>query len=345
MAGEVHTRTYNFAFSLNKQSDIFTAVADGSVNKMRPVRTFAPATMNKKAISDKEWFGKGHPWATFYDVVTRHYVLPSREMSATNLDILFAAAFVMGKVTTTGGPEYRHEIIFEDLTTLTECRYTSMLEAMGSIYKKKLSGAWINSFRLHGKMDDHLLISWEGGARQYEDSVASLPASVTSATFFKTLFGELNFGTFSSISDTICAKVLDWQVDIGQAAEPKYSLCSPDGEEGLLSKVLRGKLTAKAEVKIEIDAAIRDNFIDQDLCSLQIIARSEDIIAGGSNPHSLEINIPACKIGEESFSEDGETVAYTLTMDEESILKSGTLEPITLSLITDINGAAILVTA
>ena len=30
-------------------------------------------------------------------------------------------------------------------------------------------------------------------------------------------------------------------------------------------------------------------------------------------------------------------------MDDDSILKSGTLEPITLSLITDINGAAILV--
>jgi len=343
MAGEVHTRTYDFAFSLNKQADIFNDVADAAINKKRPVRTFAPITMNKKAISDKEWFGKGHPFATFYDVVTKHYVLPSREMSATNLDILYAAAFVMGKVTTTGGPEYRHEIIFEDLSTLTECQYTSVLEKMGSIYQKKASGVWINSFRLHGKMDDHLLISWEGGARLYEDSVASLPASVTSATFFKTLFGELNFGTFSNIDDTICAKVLDWQVDITQAAEPKYSLCSPAGEEGLLSKVLRGKLSAKAEVKIEIDADVRDNFLDQDLVSLQIIARSEDIIAGGSNPHSLEINIPACKISEEGFSEDGETVAYTLTMDDDSILKSGTLQPITLTLTTDINGTAVLV--
>jgi len=282
MAGEVHTRTYSFAFSLNKQSDILTAVADAAINKMRPVRTFAPMSMNKKSISDKDWFGKGHPFATFYDVVTKHYVLPSREMSATNLDILYASAFVMGKIATTGGPQYRHEITFEDLSTLTECRYTSVLEKMGSIYEKKASGVWINSFRLHGKMDDHLLISWEGGARQYEASVAALPASVTSATFFKTLFGTLSFGPFSNMTADICAKVLDWQVDITQAAEPKYSLCSATGEEGLLSKVLRGKLSAKAEIKIEIDAAVRENFLDQDLCALQITAKSEDIITGGA---------------------------------------------------------------
>ncbi len=342
MAGEVHTRTWFFAFSLNKQSDIFTAVADGNIDKVRPVRTFAPSTMDKNSISDKEWFGKGHPFATFYDVVTKRYVVPSREMSATELDILFAAAFCMGKIATTGGPEYSHVITFEDLTTLTEVRYTSFLEALGSVSKKKISGAWVNSFRLHGKMDDHLLISWEGGARQYEDSVAVLPA-VTSATFFKTLFGTMSFGPASNLSSAICGKVLDWQVDVSQAAEPKYHLCNPPGEENLISKVLRGKLSAKAEVKIEFDADIRENFLAQDLVALQIVARSEDIIAGGSNPHTLTIDIPACKISDEDFSEDGETVAYTLTMDDDSILKSGSLEPITLTLLTGISGADILV--
>jgi len=343
MAGEVHTRTWYFAFSLNKQSDIFTALADGNIDRLRPVRTFAPVTMDKDSISDKEWFGKGHPFATFYDVVTKRFVIPSREMSATELDILFAAAFVMGKVVTTGaGPEYTHVITFEDLTTLTEVRYTSFFEKMGSIYQKKVSGGWINSFRLHGKMDDHLLISWEGGAREYEDSVAAVP-SVSTATFFKTLFGTLSFGPFSALSSGICGKVLDWQVDVSQAAEPKYHLCNPTGEENLLSKVLRGKLSAKAEVKIEIDAVVRENFLAQDLCALQIICKSEDIITGGTNQHTLTIDIPACKISEEAFSEDGETVAYTMTMDDDSILKSGSMEPITLTLLTGISGTDILV--
>ena len=343
MAGEVHTRTWDFAFGLRKQSDIFTAIADGYISKKRPIRTFAPMSMDKQSISDKEWFGKGHPFATFYDVVTKRFVVPSRESSATQLDLLFATAFCMGKIATAGGgPEYTHTITFEDLTTLTEVRYTSFLEAMGSIYKKKASGAWVNNFRLHGKMDDHLLLSWEGGARKYEDSVATLPTTTT-ATFFKTLFGTLSFGPFSALSSTICGKVLDWQVDVTQAAEPKYHLCNPTGEENLISKVLRGKLSASAEVKIEIDATIRENFLDQDLMAIQIVAKSEDIITGGSNPHTLTVDIPACKISDETFSEDGETVAYTFKMGDESIIKSGSLQPITLTLLTDISGADILV--
>lgn len=344
MAGEVHTRTYSFAFSLRKQSDIFTGVSNAQINKMRPFRSFAPVSMEKDSISDKEWFGKGHPFATFYDTVTKRYVLPSREYSATELEILWAAAFCMGKVVTTGaGPEYTHTITFEDLTTLTETRYTSIIEKMGGIYQKKLGGVWVNSFSLHGKMDDHLMISWEGGGREYEDSVASLPASVTTATFFKTLFGTMQFGPFSNLSSTICGKVLDWKVDVTQAAEPKYHLCNPTDEENLISKVLRGKLSASAEVKIEIDATIRENFLAQDLCSLVITCNSEDIISGGSNPHTLTIEIAACKISKEDFSEDGETVAYTLTMEDESIIKSGTLEPIKLILRTGISGADILV--
>lgn len=343
MAGEVHTRTYDFAFSHNKQSDIFTAVGNGNIGKKRSFRTFAPITMNKQAISDKDWFGKGHPFASFYDVVTKRFVLPSRETSATEVDLLFAAAFCMGKDTVTGaGPEYTHTIIFEDLTTLTETRYTSVIEKMGSAYQRKLSGVWVNSFRLHGKMDDHVLLSWEGGGRKYETNATTMP-SVTSASFFKTLYGTMSFGPFSNLSSSICAKVLDWQVDVTQNAEPKYNLCNPTGEENLISKVLRGKLSAKAEVKILIDATIRDTFIAQDLVALQIIAKSSDTISGGSNPHTLTIDIPACKIADEAFSEDGETVAYTLTMEDDSILKSGVLEPITLTLLTGISGSAILV--
>lgn len=343
MAGEVHTRTYNFAFSFNKQSDIFTGVANNKITKVRPFRTFAPISMAKKSISDKEWFGKGHPFATFYDVVTKSYVLPSRETSATEVELLFALAFCMGKDTVTGGgPEYTHTIVFEDLTTLTETRYTSVIEKMGSIYQKKLGGVWVNSVKLHGKMDDHLLVSWEGGGREYEDNATTL-GNVTSATFFKTLFGTMSFGPFSNLSSTICGKVLDWTVDITQNAEPKYHLCNPADEENLISKVLRGKLSAKAEVKIEIESTIRDNFLAQDLCALQIVCKSEDIISGGSNPHTLTIDIPACKISEESFSEDGETVAYTLTMDDDSILKSGSLQPITCTLLTGISGTDILV--
>jgi len=191
-------------------------------------------------------------------------------------------------------------------------------------------------------MEDHVALMWEGGGRQYEDSIATMPAT-TPASFFTTLFGTLAFGPFSNLSSGVCGKVKSWKIEVTQDAQPTYNLCNPQGEELLVSKVLRGKLSASAEIKIEIDATVRENYLAQDLVAAQIVCKSQDIITGGTNPHTLTIDIPACKISKEDFAVDGETVAYTLTMDDASILKSGVLEPITLTLLTGVSDAEILV--
>src|SRR5512139_3067098 len=85
------------AFSLNKQTDMATAIASNLIDRMLPYRTFAPSVQEfPDAISDKDWYGKGHSFATFWDPITKQVTMPAREYSLSNLSALFAPAFVMG---------------------------------------------------------------------------------------------------------------------------------------------------------------------------------------------------------------------------------------------------------
>jgi len=208
----VHAREYEQIFSLNKQADIKTPVAVGQVNKQRSLRGFSPSTEQRPAIvSDRAWYGKGHSHPTFYDVVQRFYAIDAQERSATNLETLYAAAYVMGSVVTTqpdsaGAPdEYLYTITWQDLSVNKEVLYTTMYEKMGAEWTKRLSGVYLNSFTLTGARDDHVVLSFDGAARKREDAVITSPG-ISSAVFFKTLCGQVKLGDADNPLD-ITAKV------------------------------------------------------------------------------------------------------------------------------------------
>lgn len=335
----MHPRTYQFVFSLNSQTDIRTPVANAALKYVRPIRTFVPLVQQFPAVvSDRAWYGKGHSHPTFRDVVQKNIVVGAQERSATNLEAAFALYYVMGNSTYspgTGG-EHTHVFTWQDLTVNDEALYTTFLEIMGSEYTKRLTGAWINSVTFTGNRNDHVVMSFEGGGRSYEDSTLPAPSSVSKASFFKTLYGKVWAGLGGGTIAEISCNVLSWTITISQNVVPVFRMCNPSGEEMLVSKVNIGDQTVSGNVVIGIDASYREAFLDQEDVELEIICRSPDLIS--TNPHSLTFHIPVTKLSTEAFGEDEQEVTYTLTFDEDSVLK-GSGEHLEVTLVSDIDNS------
>ena len=344
----VHTREFEWIFSLNKQTDFLTAIVDGNLNKQRSIRTFAPAREDRPAlVSDRQWFGKGHPFATFHDVIQKWYAIDAQERSASNLEALYAAFFVMGKLVTTQPDsvsepnEYLHTITWQDLSTNKEALYTTLVEKMGTEFVKRLDGCWLNSFTLTGNRDDHVVLSLEGGGRKYQDDVITSPG-ITTAVFFKTLYGTVSFGLADS-PVAISAEVLSWNLTVNQNIQPMWLMGNASGEEQLLSEVLIGDQTVSGSFVIKVNTTHRDRFLNDQTVELVIVAKAPETI--DTNQHSMTITLHNLKISEEAWSEEGTTVAYTLNFSEDSVLKTSVDEHLTIAILSDIDSAEIGVAA
>lgn len=342
----VHSDTYSFAYSLNKQADMATGLADGALNKNRSMRNFGPITKEPVHITDRNWFGKGHGWSTFADRVTELYRIPAQERSATALETLYAAAFVMGKDTAGGssGPSgYTHSIEFQDPTTNTEVLYTSVGEAMGSEFKNKLTGAWINSFTLTGNRADHVVISFEGQGRKLETSTFTVPA-LTATAFYKTLYGTVSFGATGGPTD-ISAQVLSWNFTANQNAQPMFLMGNSAGDEMRLSKCLIGKQSANASAVVFVSSTFRNFFLNEQYVALTLVLKSPDVVAVGGAQHSCTITIPKMLIASEAFGLEGSTVAYTLNFTEDYLIYDGVNPTVKLDFVTNIGTTELLVEA
>jgi Phage tail tube protein len=343
----VNSREFSFAFSLNKQTNMETAVANAALNKLRSLRTFSPITEVPANITDRQWYGKGHSHPTFVDKLTKQYTLAAQERSATSLEALYAAAYVMGDVASTQPDDYanpnewQHVVKWQNPATTKEVRYTSVGEAMGAEYKKVLGGCWINSLTLTGNRADHVMLSYEGGGRHYADGSFDVP-ELTEASFFKTLHGSVRFGAADALSD-ISVEVLSWNLTISQNAQLFYLMGNPSGQKDLLSKVLIGDQTVSGSCVIFMNVNHRNRFLNDEVVELEINAVSPDVI--DTNPHSLKVQIHNFKIATEAIGEEGQTVSYTLNFGDDTVMKIGSDEHLTLTFISDIDDSELLVAA
>ena len=335
-----HSRTWELAFSLNRQSDIRTGVANALINKERSVRTFAPIKEVKQRISDRQWYGKGHSFPTFSDQITRYYELGTVERSATLVETLYAVAMVMGGLQSSqSGAEWTHAVSWQSLATNKEVVYTSLIEKVGAEYQKKLTGAYIESVTITGDRADHVKLSMTGAGRQYVDNAAAMPG-ITTSPFLKTLYGLVSFGAAGAPAD-ISVEVLSFNLTISQNPQRFFLMGNSAGEEMLLSKVLIGDQTVSGQVTIFINATHRNRFLNQDDCELRIICKSPTMIA--VSPHMMTIQLPHFVISEEAFSEEGQTIAYQMNFNEESVLKPGVAEQCVVTFVTDIPATELLV--
>lgn len=348
----VHSREYSQAFSLNKQSAIGTAIANAQINKSRPVRSFAPITEEKAPrITDRTWYNKGHSHPTFVDVIQKYYKLPSQERSASSLETLYAAAMVMGNVVTvqpnsaTNPLEYQHTVTFQDPRTNKEVLYTSIGEEMGAEYKKVLSGAWISNFSLRGERNDHVILALEGAGRRYVDGTYTVPA-ITSAAFYKTLYGSLYFDAAAGLGAPlvdISVEVLSWSVNVSQNPKMYFLMGNPSLQEDHVTKALIGDQTASAQIVVFMNITHRNRFLNANNVGVKIICMSPDNI--NSSRHTLTIDIPKARIASEQISDQDQTVALTLMLDEDTIMKDTSDPYIQFKFLSDVGTGELLVAA
>ena len=341
-----NTREFELPFSLNKQTDIQTAISAAKVNQKLPYRTFAPSTTEfPDRVSDRQWYGKGHSHPTFWDPVTRRIALANREYSMTQLSGLWAPAFVLGSLATTqpdtatAPTVYDHALTFQGPESNKECLYTSLIEEAGAEYQNLISGAVVNSFNVRGDRDDHVVIGWEGFAREQAADATVLPALAASQSFFKILNATFSFGTSGGPS-VISTETLNFNLAVSQNAQALYLPGSPAGEENLIAKVLIGDQTVSGQLRAFLDVTRRNLFLNNTECEITVTLSGDTIT--GAYKHQVTINVPHFKISAESFEEEGQTAAYVFTFDEESVLK-GTEAFITWTVRTNIDGTDLLV--
>lgn len=325
-------REFQFAFSLNKQSAIGTGITAANINKSLPIRGY-PASMMEfpDKVSDKDTYGKGHNFPTYVDVIDKRLVIPSREFDMTQHSALFAAAFVMGSLSSsqpnsaTAPTVYDHSFTFQSPATNPNCLFTSFIEKQGSEYQNRIDGAVINSYTLKADRKQHVMLGWEGFARTQSSNATSMPSLVGSQSFFKLLNADIRFAASGgSYATAVSAEVLSFDLKVTQNAKPWWLPGAPSGQEALLSKALIGDQLASGSLVCFIDAARRNLFLNQTECELRFTMVG-DLIAGGYY-NQVQITFPHVKIASEAFSVIDDQIAYTFTFSEETILK-GTSDP------------------
>jgi hypothetical protein len=345
----VNVRTFQWAFSLNKQGSLLTPIASGNIDQMLPQRGFAPfMQQNPNVVTDRQWYGKGRTFPTFRDTVTKELVIPSREFSMTQLSALFAPAFVLGSLTSSqpdaGHPTvWRHSMQFQDPTTSPSVLFTSMIEKAGSEYQKKISGAYISSFAVKAARTDHVVISWQGGARKAATDATSMPSLATAQSYFKLIKAFFSFGAVSA-QTTQSANVLEFNLTANQNPQQFWLPGAASGDESILSKVLIGDQTLSGDITFFLTSALRDFFLNQTECALTLVFDGDQIGTTGYN-YQVTATIPHLKISSEAFADVETTTSYKMTFDEGSVLKNASDPFFTWMVQTDVADTALLVTA
>ena len=113
----------------------------------------------------------------------------------------------------------------------------------------------------------------------------------------------------------------------------------------LLSKVLIGDQLVNGQFMIFMDAASRTKFLAQTECGLEINCISPDDVGDGVTPQSLKIEIPHFQIANEAIGQDGQSVSYTLTYSQDSVLKIGSDPTLRLTFVSDIGLTELLQSA
>lgn len=339
------------AFSLNKQSAIGTAIAVGNIDRLLPYTTFAPSVQEfPNLISDKDWYGKGHSFATFQDPVTKRIMIPNREFSLSNLSALFAPAMVLGDLTTTQPSTaqptvYDHKFVFQDPATNPQALYTSFIEKFGSIEQNLISGAVIEQFTLTGNLTEHVNIGWQGVARRMVANADSMPNLSSQDTFFETLNGTFKFNQSGGSEVDISTKLVSWNLTATQGASHWWLPGNPTGQKDLLTKSLIGKQGISGQlVTLFEDTDQRDLFKANTECEASIVLLGDQIGSTGLY-YTVTITIPHLKIPSEAFGEEQDQVTLTLPFTEESVLKATGEDYFSITVRTDEDDTYLLVAA
>jgi len=344
----IHSREFETAFSLYKQTDAETALTGSNVNKKLSYRSFAPAAPEiPGAVSDASWYGKGDNYGSFWSPIQKVVTLPNRQYSMTDLSALWAFAFVMGSVVTTqpnsaAAPSvYDHAITFQDVETEIECKYTTIIQKAGTLWQDIITGVVLSQAMIEGNPDDHVNLSWQGMGRKRAADVTSLPSITSTGGFFNFRRATFTFGAQASPA-SVSSAVTAFQFGANQNPNIRRNAGASAGEELNFSRALVGLQRVTGQIVLDkMDSDLRNLFLNSTECSLTIACIGAQIGATGYY-YTVTIYIPHLYTPAFNLGEDTDIANVTIPFNEDTVIKSGSDPFARVTVRTTIDDTAIL---
>ena len=313
MALGVRPTVFTWGFGQRKQSDVLTPVAASNLNRSLAYRNFEPAMMEKGIHSDRQYYGKGHDFASRVDVLTER-IRFGRTMDATSQALAWALSLLMGKVTTTGADPYEHKLEWQDSGTNKECLYSSILEKAGNEYQKLISGVFVESVGITAEPAQNLQIATVLSGRKQVANTDTIPA-ITPDIVFRTNHARFTFGpTGSEVAQA--EEVVRWTLNLGQNPDVRWVPGQTSGEEKLLRYALLGAQTVSGSITFFLNNTLRNLFLDHKQCGITITNKGVNDV-----DEEFVVKIPAFQITAEQLPEGGATTELMLEFNEDSVIK------------------------
>ena len=340
----IHSDSWSFVYSLNKQSDIGTAIVDAKVQYIRPIDGVSPVSIVKQTISDANHSGKGNSHPSYFRVGGESFEIGSQARDCTDHELAMALFMVFGAVASvsTGAPiHWEHTFTLQAIAASPESLYTTFMEQLGDGtapgYKRKIVGAWLDQMTIDipAARDSFCKLTWQGRARQLVAAGGiTVPSAVTPASFMLPAYTTLKFG--EAAAPVISSKGISGSLTFNKNSQPKNRWGNPTGEELLIARADVGRQQVTGSLTFELDDVLRQHFIDDDTLEIILTLVSDDQTGTSGVPKKCEITLPAVKIGSEGFGVEDQTMTYTVNFPEGAVLKKdGATEPVTVVLFTD----------
>jgi hypothetical protein len=283
--------------------------------KKLPFKDFTPASYQKKVMSDRDQYGKGHGFATRVDELSSQIKF-GRTFDATAESLAWALSLVMGSVSTTGPASliYTHTLGWVDSTVQKECLYTSIIEKAGAEFEKLLSGVFIESVQITGEGKNNLQLAVTASARKQTDTTQVMPTLTLSPTF-RTTFATFTFGA-TGAQTSQGESVTKWNLSLAQNPDVRWAPGQTSGDEKFLRYALIGNQAVSGSISFFLSNTLRELFLTHAKCGLTITN-----LAVGNPLHQMIIEIPAFYGASEAIAVSGQTTELTLNFTEDTVVK------------------------
>lgn len=315
------------------QADFNEAIGDADLTYTALMETNNFANLNPEFESDYQYAGKGHSFATDSRLIT----LKSSMDLSTRVDEFLAGWFLamcMGQETVVGqAAPYAHTITWLESNSVAKVTNLYIEDTEG--LKRRFLDMGLTQLVLTGAEKGSITAkaSFVGTGRYQDGAIAEIPARITAPQFLYGSDSQISIGPASGAFASFYPRVLSWEATFDRAIEE----CRVPGN-GIYAAFLRyGNPTCKLKLVIAADDTkdIQDWMVNSTPLKIRILTTS--------GAASLQLDYPLVVLPKSDLGEQDKYVAYTIELDENSILKPAAGEVCT-AVVTN-STAAYLLTA
>jgi hypothetical protein len=296
------------------QADFGDPLDDADLTYTALMETNNFAQIDQEMESDYNYAGKGHSFATDSRVIA----LKSSMEFSTRVDQFLAGwllAMCMGKDVIAGAGPYTHTITWLDTNVPRKVSNLYVEDTEG--LKRRFIDMTLSQLVLTGREKGSIMAkaSFLGTGKYADGAMAALPARITHPQFLYGSDAQIKIGPQGGATSYF-PRVLSWEATFDHQDE---ELRAPGG--GLYAAFLRpGNPLCKLKLVIAADEStdIRDWAVASTALECEI-----KIDSGAAE---LKIFYPYIVLPKEGIGEDGKYVAFTLDLDETTILKPDAAE-------------------